>query len=72
MNCWVTKLLIGQVLFIKVLQLIKKEGTIELEFNFITLNEVMDLGNDNQWLLTLQKDTSKHYVPPDGSVPHTT
>ena len=32
-----------------------------------TLNELMDPGNDHQWLLTLQEDKSKHYVPPDGS-----
>ena len=43
---------------------------IELEHHyFATPNELMDLGNNHEWLLTTQKrKITKHYVPLDRSI----
>lgn len=42
--------------FFIVFQLLK-EGMIKLEYHhFTTLNELMDLGNDHQWLQMSQKE----------------
>ena len=36
-----------------------------------TLNEIMDLGNKHQWLLTFPKiEITIHYVPLGGSTPY--
>lgn len=47
-------------LLTEVFQLSTEERIIKLEYyNFPTLNEIMDLGNDHQWLLRLQKEVNQ-------------
>lgn len=43
---------------------------VEIEHQYCTLKEFMYWNNEHQWVLTPQRETSKHYVLPDGSTQH--
>lgn len=52
---------------------VNKEGMTDLEhYNFVTLNKVMDLGNDHQWLLNYTEKQASFMCPPEGSSHHYT